>query len=199
MLEITADFDGFLKQLNDVERRQVPFAISLTLNETIDDVESNTRKRLPRVLDRPTPFTQRGLMTRKATKRRLLASVGFKRIQSAYLKFQEDGGERRPRRRAIPIPVGQRLNKYGNMPRAAIKRLLARPGVFSGEVRGVAGIWQRKRTRGQRGLKLLIAFKPRATYQPRLKFHEGALKTTRARIGINWRRSFARALKTARR
>ncbi|MEP1934959.1 MAG: hypothetical protein ABJJ37_27105 [Roseibium sp.] len=195
---IEANFDAFLKGVTDVEKRQIPFAIALTLNATIEDVETNTVKSLLRRLDRPTPFTLRGLAKRKATKRNMVATLFFKDLQADYLEKQETGGERRPKGRAITIPVGQRLNKYGNMPKGAIKRLLARPDVFSGRVNGVGGIWQRPKGR-RKALKLLVAFKQKATYRPRLRFQSSALKTTKARIGLNWRRSFSHALKTTNR
>ena len=196
MIGITANFDQVIKEISDVERRQVPFAIALTLNAVVDDVERNTLKSMTRRLDRPTPFTLRGMAKRKANKRRLEARLFFKDRQAGYLEKQETGGVRRPKGKALLVPAGQRLNKYGNLPKGAVKRLLARKDVFSGKVGGVGGIWQRKR--GGR-LKLLIAYEPKARYQPRLRFRETALKTTTARIGTHWRRSFAKAVATAKR
>ncbi|MBD8875425.1 hypothetical protein [Roseibium polysiphoniae] len=198
MFSVSVNFSRFLADIKALEQRQVPYAVSLALNATIDDVERNTQKSMTRRLDRPTPFTMRGLAKWKANKRKLRASVFFKDAQAGYLEKQETGGIRRPKGRAIPVPVGQRVNKYGNMPKGAIKRLLARKDVFSRKINGVAGIWQRPKGR-RKTLKLLVAYQPKATYQPRLGYRAGALKTTQARIGVHFRRSMSQALKTARR
>lgn len=194
---MTANFDAFQRAMKDVERRQLPYAIALTLNATMEDVERNTHKSLSRRLDRPTPFTLRALARRRAVKRNLQASVIFKDSQAAYLEQQETGGIRKPKGRALLLPVGQRVNQYGNLPKGAVKRLLARNDVFSGEVKGVGGIWQRPKGR-RKPLKLLVAYQPKAAYQPRLGFRDGALKTAKARIGGHFSRSMALALKTAR-
>jgi len=198
MLDLSGNFRAFARDLSRAEKQQVPYAIALTLNATAADIEKNTDKSLSKLLDRPTPFTRRGLFKRKATKRRLLATVGFKPIQASYLERLETGGDRLPKGRALVVPVGQRLNKYGNLPRNALRRLLARKDVFSGNVNGVAGIWQRKRGRsGRGGLKLLIAYAPKARYEKRLGFRAGARKTALARVRTHWRRSFAKAMRTA--
>lgn len=84
------------------------------------------------------------------------------------MHWQVEGGTRFPARRAIPVPIGVRLNKFGNMPRRKLQTLLSKPNVFSGKVKGVAGLWERKR-RG--GVKLLVAYEPQARYRKRFPFH----------------------------
>lgn len=209
MLVVDANFNQFLRGITDLERRQVPFAISLALNTTADEIKGNTERSLMRRLDKPTPFTRRGVALRRSTKRRLEVAVYFKEKQADYLKLQETGGTRRPARRAIAVPVSQRLNRYGNIPRRTIERLLRQPDVFQGTVNGVAGIWRRPKrgvqrsgrtgTKGKRkGLKLLIAWEQSAQYAPRLRFKESAEKTTKARLQKNFAMSMRRALRSAR-
>ena len=208
MLEYSANFTEVAKGLTYAEQRQVPYAISLALNDTVQDIKKNTEKALSRRLDRPTPFTKRGLALKRATKRNLSAVVFFKDKQAAYLELQETGGTRRPKRKALAVPFSQRLNKYGNLPRRSIERLLKRPDVFQGEINGVEGIWQRPKrgkrrngtrgSKGRTGLKLLIAYEKRARYEPRLRFEDGARKTATAQMQRNFRRAMQKALKTAR-
>ncbi|KZL15125.1 hypothetical protein [Pseudovibrio sp. Ad37] len=208
MIRYTANFSEVAKGLTKAEERQVPYAISLALNETAQDIKANSEKALSRRLDRPTPFTKRGLALKRASKRNLSAVVFFKDRQADYLELQEKGGTRRPKRKALAVPFSQRLNKYGNLPRRSIDRLLKRPDVFQGEINGVEGIWQRPKrgkrrngsrgTKGRTGLKLLIAYEKSADYQPRLRFEEGARKTADARMKRNFRRAMQRALATAR-
>ncbi|WP_156453227.1 hypothetical protein [Polycladidibacter hongkongensis] len=208
MFQYSANFEEVTKGLTKAERQQVPYAISLALNGVAQDIKANSEKALVRRLDRPTPFTKRGLGLRRASKRRLEAKVFFKDRQAGYLQLQETGGTRRPERKALAVPVALRLNKYGNLPRRSIDRLLKRPDVFQGEVGGVEGIWQRPKrgkrgngsrgTKGSSGLKLLIAYEKRADYQPRLRFKDGARKTAAARIAGNFRRAMRKAMRTAR-
>lgn len=188
-----SNLEAFRRALDETGAREVPFAAARALTDTARDVETNTAKRLPKVFDRPTPFTLRGLFVKPARKARLVATVGFKDKQADYLALQETGGTRRPKGRALVVPASARVNRYGNLPRGAVRRALARPDTFSGTVRGVAGIWQRTR-RG--GVRLLVAYEDRARYEPRLGFDDGARKTALARFGRHFARRFAEAVET---
>lgn len=194
MLVVTSNVRQVSKWLSRVERQQVPFATAVSLTRTAKDAQTNLEKRLGRVFDRPTPFTRRAIAIRPARKTRLVARVLVKDIQARYLLLQETGGVRRPQRRALILPSAARRNQYGNLPRGAVKRMLARPDTFSGTVAGVAGIWQRK---GRR-LKLLVAYEGRAVYRPRFGFRDTAAKTARARFDHHLRRELAKAIATAR-
>ncbi len=196
MFDVQSNIDQFERSLNNFEREQLPFALSLGINETLDDVKSGEERLLDVRLDRPTPFTKRGLAVKRSSKRSLAGRVFFKPIQSAYLRKLEDGGERKPKGRAIPVPVNQRRNKYGNMSKGTIKRLLAKPNVFSGTIKGVAGIWQRPGRKG--GVpKLLIAYEPKATYRPQLHFERDARSIAVRRLPFNMRLGMLRAIQTA--
>ena len=184
----------FRRRLTAIQRRQLPFATALALTATAKDVQRNVEKAIDRGFDRPTPFTRRAIGITAARKTRLIASVFVKRIQAQYLAVQETGGERRPRGRALVLPAAARLNRYGNLPRGAVRRLLGRPDTFSGTVRGIAGIWQRR----GRSVSLVVAYEPKARYRPRLGFMDTARKTARARFPIQMRRALERALATAR-
>ncbi|WP_227271229.1 hypothetical protein [Roseobacter weihaiensis] len=183
--------------LNNAARNQIPFAVSLGINKTLEDVKRNTDKRMLRILDNPTPFTMRAFRVFRSTKRRLTGSVRAQRIQAGYLKWAEEGGTRTPKGQAIVVPVGQRVNKYGNMPRRSIGRLLGRADTFSGSPGGRSGrggIYKRTK----RGLKLMVAYVSRARYSDRLRFVETATKTADARFAVQIERALAVALKTSR-
>ena len=188
-----ARFEGSLRQ----HQSQVPFAIASGINDTLNDVKLEEERRLPVIFDRPTPFTRKGLMIRRASKARLAGELRYKDIQQKYLRLQQTGGVRTPKGRALVVPVGLRLNQFGNLPRGAIKRLLARRDVFSGEVKGVAGIWQRPKARGGK-LKLLIAYEPSAKYQPRMDFGRHAYQVASRVLQQNLARAWRRAIQTAR-
>lgn len=194
---------SFERNVREVERglsgfalRQLPFALSLALNATAEDVKRNADKALARRLDRPTRFTLRAFRVLRSTKRRLASAVFAMDRQAAYLVWAERGGERKPTGKAIVVPVGMRTNAHGNIPRGGVKGALAKPGVFSGRAgkRRAPGIYERKPTGG---LRLLIAYTPRAGYRPRLRFGEDAAKTARARMPVHFERAMRRALETA--
>ena len=174
--------------------KQVPFGTALALNATAADVQAEETDRMDRVFDRPTPFTKRGLMIVRATKSRQVAIVQARRIQAGYLSMQEEGGTRHPKRRAILMPAGVRRNKYGNMAKGAVKRLLARDDTFSGKVNGRPGIWQRKR---DGSVVLLVSYETKAEYQPRWGFKQSAVDLVRRRYDVHFREGMARAMASA--
>jgi hypothetical protein len=181
----------------DIERSlrsQLPFATAKALSDTAIDVSKAETKAIEDVFDRPTPFTKRAIGYKRATKATLSARVFVKDVQAEYLGIEITGGTARPKKRALVIPArGLRLNQYGNIPRNKIRTLLARSDTFSGEVRGVPGIWQRTR----KGMKLLILYEPKAKYKKRFPFYDIAKRTVKARIGPNFSAAFALALRTA--
>jgi hypothetical protein len=209
MLTMSVDTRAIERRLNSLAAKQVPFAAAQAINDVAGLIRDAEPRGLERDLDRPAPFTKRGLFISRASKRKLTAVVGFKRIQSEYLSTQADGGKRRAKRRAVVVPVGIRLNKYGNMPRGSLKRHLGKPDVFSGTVKGVAGIWQRPKrgvrragsvgTKGSRkGLKLLAIYKDSVRYKPRHKFQPRALVLARKSIAPAFDTRLRAAVKTAR-
>ncbi len=193
-ISITSNAKAFVGSLKR-HRKQLRFAQAVALTRTAGKAKDDLVRSLDRVLDRPTPFTKRGVGTISATKQRLVATVFFKRIQAEYLKLQETGGTRRPKGRAIVVPVGSKVNRYGNMPKQAVRRALSRPDTFSATINGVGGIWKRSK-RGK--LKLLFVYTTQAAYRPRLKFR----KTIRFSVGKHYRREYQKAhdaaLRTAR-
>lgn len=199
MISFDHNIRAFERQLSGLAQRQLPFATSLALNDTADTIKRNAERSLDRDLDRPTPFTKRGLMVLRSSRRRLEATVLFKDRQASYLAWQEEGGTRRPLRRAIPVPVGVRLNRYGNMTRGRVRALLARRDVFSGNPTGRAGGIYQRTGKGGRKLRLLVAWEGSATYRPRLNFRRSAERTAVHYFPIALDRAMRRALATARR
>ncbi|WP_097804778.1 hypothetical protein [Pelagimonas varians] len=201
-LRITSNAKQFQRGLNNAARKQVPFAMSLAINEVLNEIKRNWEKTLRRRLDNPTPFTMKAFAIKRATKRNLRGVIFAKAIQADYLLWQEDGGTRKPKRRAILVPVGQRVNKYGNMPRGAVGRVLAMPNTFSGKPKGSshAGIYRRlgtKNTSRKSGakLKLLVSYERKARYKPSLKLISGAAKTATARLPQALLKAMRRAMK----
>lgn len=197
MFDIRSNIAELERDLSNAARREIPFATSLAINDTLGEVKDNTEKRLERVVDRPTPFTLRAFALRRSSKRNLRGVLFAKDVQADYLRWLE-GGTRLPKARAIVVPVRQKLNRYGNMPRGAIARALGRADTFSTQPAGgrnprlPGGIYRRMK-RGR--LRMVAAFEPRATYNRRpFRFQEGARKTAEARMPRHLEKQMRRLL-----
>lgn len=135
---------------------QVPFATAMALNDMAADIERAEVLGIKSSLDKPVPFTSRGIYKTRASKGPApRVTIGVRPIQAGYLVWQVDGGRRGPKNRAIPVPVGIVKNTYGNMPKGKIAQMLAREDVFiasegAPKTRHLApGIYQR----GERGMR----------------------------------------------
>lgn len=218
-MKMSHNIPDFRKTLTDLVKSQVPFATALALNDTGVDVSVGEKSEMNAVLDAPTPFTQKGFYQLRANKKKLETTIGVKRIQAKYLAYQIDGGIRKPKHRAILIPVGIRKNIYGNMAKGAVSRLLAQSGVFvaSKSKKNTAhlrpGIYKRVKSRAKKRTnrraagsfapkvaapKLMVAFENKASYQKRFDFHGTAHVIAGQRYEYHFRRRLKAALQSAR-
>lgn len=145
-INIRHNLDDLARMLNDVQRRQVPFAASVALNKTAEKIKIAAVHEMRDVFDRPTEFTlKKGVYIKRSTKSNLVAEIGLETFAgkgipaSKYLAAQVRGGERRLKRfeRALRsvgvLPEGMyampgsgaRLDYYGNMSTGQIVQILA--------------------------------------------------------------------------
>jgi hypothetical protein len=126
------------RDLSDAARNQVPFAVSVAMNETASDLIELNKRHMRRTFNRPTRWTLNAFHFRRATKRRLVVTVERKLAWARrdYLLRQEEGGTRRKtgleRRLAVYadngyiLPVkGARRNMYGNMAPGHVQQILS--------------------------------------------------------------------------
>ena len=180
--------------------REAPYAAIVMLNNLAFGSQSFLTGTMVAYMDRPTPFTLKGLGVQKASKATLQSKVFVRPIQSVYLQYQIEGGVRTPAGQALVIPTGRaKLNVYGNMPSGYVQKLLATPGVFSGTVRGVPGIYQRWTETWRAGgtvnigsghLQLLVAYEPKARYAPRWPMLTKGIEWSR----VNWKTEGEKAI-----
>lgn len=164
MVQMRVNIKSNFAQSLGKRQRQLPFALSRTINDTVYDGAQFQKRQVDRYFDGgATAFTKRGFKYLKSHKRRLYGAVYIDRIQAQYMRLMLSGGPLRPKGRALVQPVSVRLNKYGNMTRTQIPRLLAQKNTFSGVPRGrprnerYAGIWRRKK--GANTLEMLVSYK----------------------------------------
>lgn len=145
MFLVKADFKDLIKQLDDVQKRQIPFATSLAINRTAQKVKDAQQKEMRDVFDRPTQFTINSLFIKPSTKQTLTARVGFKdyalkgTAAAKYLQAEISGGERRLKRYEVALrsagvlPEGYftvpgdaaSIDAYGNIARSQIVQIIS--------------------------------------------------------------------------
>lgn len=203
-IDVRSNIKQVTKGLNKVQKKQIPFATSKTINDVAFQARKALMAQSKKKLDRPTPFTVKGFQVVKSKKTSLTATVFIEPKRAKYMSFQVEGGVRTPNNIAIPIPIekNMRLNKYGNMPRKKIKTLLGKPNTFSGKPRGegknsdaAAGIWQR--TNKNHKLKMLVSYEKFATYKPRFPFYKIVTGVVEKNFNKTFEKNLAMALATA--
>ena len=208
-ISVKTDITAATRHLTRIQRKQIPFAASQALNDTAFNARSAVQVQLPKKLDRPTPWTIRGVRVGKSTKRNLHARVYFAPDRARYMKYQIEGGTRTNTTGTIVMPKNLKQNKYGNIPRGKIKKLLQRPDTFIGTIKGIPGVWQRghiskrgkfsARTKSRASnVRLLARFEDQATYSPRFPLRKIVTGVARSNFRRNFSRRLAAALRTAR-
>ncbi|MEZ7137217.1 hypothetical protein [Komagataeibacter sp. SM21] len=180
---ITLDTSRIQRDLSDMQK-QIPYATSTAVNSLAFDAMRLENSAMSEIFDHPRPFTTRATQVDKATKSDPTAVISLRDQQAKYLTPYETGGDHwvgaRDGTGDLLVPVDGRTDAYGQIPRGLIKRLLARPDVFAGTVRGIRGIWQRPTARGARRnaapakLKLLYMFRANKAVDKHLDFEQRA-------------------------
>lgn len=143
--------------------KNLRFASARALTMTAKDASATVTKDLSSIFDRPNQFTKRSVAVLSATTSKLQSTVLVKDQQADYLTYQEEGGDRRPMPgKPVVLPVKQRTNQFGNIPRGAIGRAKDKPTTFVATGKGrtkhlAPGIYERpikgKRRNGSIGTK----------------------------------------------
>lgn len=197
---------------------QGQFAVVRALTATAKDIEQAETKALPESLDRPTPFTLKAFGVEAATKAKPQARVFMRPIQSRYLQWQIDGGQRaykgfelRIRERtynAFQVPsTAAQLDRFGNISRSdiiAIQRELnsakSSKRYFVGQPNGrpdlPPGIYAR--VNGNTSIEPLLVFATAAVYKKRFDWSGIAKRTINATFERNLIAALANAQATAR-
>ena len=138
------DNEQATRALTDIQRRQIPFATSVALNNTAKDVQESLTSAMS-VFDRPKSVTRKGTYLKRSTKSSLTAEVGLKSRAAGsvpvaeYLAANIEGSGRVDKRsetllrNAGILPAGMqtrpgpdaRLDAYGNMSRGQIVQILS--------------------------------------------------------------------------
>ena len=196
-ISVKTNTKDLLKDVSRLFNRQIPFATSQAINNLAFGLRAEEQKMMKVTLDRPTPFSVRGVRYKRSNKRDLTAVVFLTEIVDGYLKYQIHGGSRPAKRGRVLPSIGTKTNSYGNLPRGKSKTLRKKANVFSGKPNGKpAGIWQKMKS--GRIKPLLIYEKGSMTYKKRFPWFKIGRKYVRANFDKEFTKAFNRAVKSAR-
>jgi len=144
-VSVKDDIKQALRKLDNFSPRQIPFVVAKALTNTAQNSKKDLIDVMPRVFDRPTPYTLNSLYVKPATKQSLEAIVKLKddtykgTPASKYLGPQIFGGNRNIKRferlltgrgilpagMAVMPAAGAELDQYGNMKRGQFSKILS--------------------------------------------------------------------------
>ncbi|MBU9539427.1 hypothetical protein KTE58_23870 [Burkholderia multivorans] len=227
-IRVTSNARDVYRGLNDLVRKQLPFAVAQGINRTAQRVAEAEVKNLEDTLDNPSPFTRRSVGIKRARKNDPTAVVFMKDIAASYLQPYEVGGVHKLNSRALLNPKNIRLNQYGQLPRGTLAMLKGRPDIFIGAVKTASGetingVWQRptntarvsllnargkrlgklnkldaSKNNGRGQLKLLIRFGDALPVKKRLNWGARAQQIVDRWIDRDMQDALAAAMKTSR-
>lgn len=197
MFDLVIDTKEFEKQMNGVAKKQLPFATSLALNATMEQVQKKI------ITDLPGKFTLRkqwwkprtkyGINLEKSNKRSLSAAV-FTR--APWMQLHETGGTKLPRGTHLAMPTGNlKRTKKGLIGKAKWPRNLRRKFVIKSKSGHQELIMQRK---SKRKIHVVYVLEHQAKIKKTWGFVETGLKVARKVFPKNWDEAFTKAIRTAR-
>ena len=213
MLSVSSDVKKLTKRIDKQYRRQIPFVTSRALNSSAFDARSTVQKALPKFLDRPSPFTIKGVQVGKSSKKKLIAAVGFASKTfgklpagtgippAEYMKRLIKGGTRKPFHKYIAIPATKRdQNKYGSLKRGQVRRLLDNKakyfgGVPKGNENWGFGIWERTGKGGRKSIRKRVIFVDQTKYEKIFPLKRIVTRSFKKTFSKNFQRAFKDAIK----
>lgn len=153
------------------------------INFVAFDAMRRERSIFPKVIDRPTKFTEKAPQVEKAMPGKVFAFVKIEEKRAKFLAPMEEGGTvhrdetgdmRGSGKSAIVIPVqADVINSFGSAGKNAVKKALKLPRTFYAMMpnQSVGGIFQRI-GKARLPIRPLLIFREQVDYQPTLKFKE---------------------------
>lgn len=197
ILSIKSNVNQVIRDLDRLERRQIPFAQAQAVNALAGLVQDGEKKAIKDTFPTATPFTVASVRVKRARKSDPTATVYIGQIIEPVLAPYISGGRHfLGSKRGILNPKAAQVNRFGNLAKNKLATLKGRPDVFVGQIKTKAGetirgVFQRgnfvvgKRKPGQipskrrlppqrARIKILIRFGDSLTVTERLPWFETA-------------------------
>ena len=214
-ISVKADIKRLTRGLNDIQKKQIPFATSRALNDVAATVAMKSlRQKAQEVFEGgATGFTKTGFRYEKGNKNNLMSKVFIEGARADFLKFQIAGGTRFPERRSLMIPTKHtKLTKLGNIRRSEYAKMINdRAKYFSGIPKGLqgahlAGIWERygRQTKARTGqkIRMVAKYRDRGQYQPKFPYADtvaGVVFWRKDGVAERFQKRLAEALRSKKR
>ena len=184
--------------LDDVGKKQLPFAIALALTKTAKDVQTAELKHLHSRFTIRNRWPERGPYAVKitpATKKRMFSTVFTK---ADWMPLHETGGTKTPEGNHLAIPTSNvKRGKAGKVSKGQRPRNLKRSFVLETKS-GQLGIWQRKGKGKRSEIKPMYWLEPRAKIDKAWEWFKVGSKTINKTFGDNFSKALDKALRSAR-
>lgn len=220
MITMKTNFGGAFKFLQKLEK-QTRFATAVALTRTAQAVAKREAEEVAKVFDKPTNFTRKAFVVKRATPANLQAKVTIRERQADYLNPHIEGGGRWPKRMEMMFAADARapgnywmpgkgiaLNAHGNISKSQIVKLAAQlrksgkhGEVFAGVPRpGLPfGIYGRKMQGGRQALTpLLVLVKRAPRYKKIFRFYEIGYGLVGKEFPVQFRKALSEAMRSAR-
>lgn len=142
----TQGLDQAIKDLDALEREQLPFALALTATWTAQDIQAEEKKVIARVFDNPSPYVINSVLVKSARKDNPIAAVwvsegsvdkggniaktlfaeiwGGKRKAKGFTHVMRNKGILKSNQYLSAAPNAKR-NQYGNISKASLKKVIS--------------------------------------------------------------------------
>jgi len=197
-ISVSGDLKKCKKALTRIQKKQVPFALSNTINDLAFKSKPAEQNVMRQMIDRPTPFTQKGIFVEKSNKRTLKARVKITPVRWKYLQKIVNGGTSTRAGGSHAIAVNEVLsNKYGNLPRNKSRTLAKRKNHFKATINGRSGIWKREGGKRSRAISLQIVHKKTINVRRSYKPWVATQRIVKSNFSSAFNKSMTGALRTA--
>jgi len=187
------------KQLSIIEKKQIPFAASVAINETIG-TRSNKglrevmARQMKSKLDRPRATSTKAFYFLRSNKKNLSATLGFYDWAAKFMKYLVHGGMR-VTGKGIPVPyIHAKLDAFGNI-KDKKQGLIRNNEQFFGKIGRATGVFERTKDGSP---KLMIGLSKSVNYEKMFPFYEIAGRYISFTFPKKFNESLKKALRSAR-
>ena len=158
---ISINLDPFLRSLNSLERKNLPFAQAVALNNTAFEAKTALVEKMPKEFDLRSPRPVKGFRVDKANKKQPIPTAVVFHLDE-WMAIHAVGGEKRPTKgRSMGVPAAE-TQKKGRAPSGKIRErwwprnLAKNPGFADPAAAGRMG-GRGKKGKGQTKAFLMIS------------------------------------------